>query len=252
MKEACSSRAPSGGAGFELRVAHVRFGAPGRETAHGAQALTREAGPPPAQALRKAIVLGEAGGLWRVCCAEGESVIPARRAAGCLLAPRPGDRVLVLLDGEDGEHFILNVLDRAQGPSVLDFEGDLEVRVQGGSARICSRGLDLEASERAAISSPLVCVEAASGTMRFGRLDLLARTLEARLEQVKSFCETVRLSASNVYEHVGRSIRAAGFVLRRATRMRIEVEGRYAVKADQASILAKDEMTVDAERINIG
>jgi hypothetical protein len=252
MKGTCANNAQGVSGECGMRVTHVRFGASGQRGLFAPGSPAADSGAGPGQTLYRGVVADEAGGAWRVTRPDGAGAAVARRAAGCLLAPRPGDLVLVLEGGADEERFILSVLDRASGPSVLEFPGGLEVRAPGGDVLIGSRTFGVEASQEAAIASPRLSLAAGDASMRFGVLDLLARKLEAGLEQVTSACDSVRFAASTFWSRIGRSFGSVGFALTRAKRMRVEVEGRFGVKSGQASILAKDEVTVDADRINIG
>jgi len=168
--------------------------------------------------------------------AAGAEAVEARRADGCLLLPEVGDRVLALC-APDGGHFILNVLEKAGKGATLQFEGDVKLTAPEGVCEVQAREVGLSGL---------------SGSLRFGRLDVLSRRLEARVEQVMTAVSSTTLAAASFTARIGQALRFTGFELHRAKSLRSEVEGRFSVSSGQTTLLAKDDVTVDAGKINLG
>lgn len=192
--------------------------------------------------------------LWQVQ-PEDETASPqalaAVRAAGCLLEPAPGDLVLLMRQA-GGTHYVLNVLEKEESACTLRFPGDVTVDASQGGCSIQARDVAITGQNSAALFAKELTLAGHRGRLRFAGLDVLARTLDARIERIKSVAEKIRLTASNLTSHVGRVLRLTGFELHRARSVRTEVDERFAVQAGQASILARDEVTVDAEKIHLG
>ncbi|GAB6060172.1 DUF3540 domain-containing protein [Desulfonatronum parangueonense] len=183
--------------------------------------------------------------------AAGEDVMVAARAAGCLLEPAPGDLVLVMR--QPGRvHYLLHVLEKKETASLLRFPGDLSIVASRGKCSLEAEELALTANKSGMMSARELTLAGQEGRMRFFRLDVMAKTMEARIQSVRAFCEKIRLAASHLTARLGRVVRLTGFELHRARSVSTEVEERFAVQAGQVSILAKDEVTVDAEKIHLG
>lgn len=208
--------------------------------------------------LETGCVLERCDNRWRVLLdqteAAGSGEIWAERAAGCLLRPEPGDVALMLVNphGPRGKHYVLNVLERGDTASELDFPGDVRVNAPEGRCAIVARDLDLQGEDTARLAGRELDLQAVAGRMRFARLDVLAKTLDAGVRHVKSVGETVSVSAARLATTLGRAFRNCGFELHRAGQMRVEVKRGFAVKASRASILAKDDVSIDADKVNLG
>ena len=79
-----------------------------------------------------------------------------KRAAGCLLQPRAGDRVLFTTDGQD-EAYILSVLKRSEGQAAsnrLVFDGPVDLEVKHGGLRLTAdTDLSLASGRKMALAS---------------------------------------------------------------------------------------------------
>jgi hypothetical protein len=231
---------------LNLRVVQVRPSGPEqRPSTHNPQHA-------PGHQLCKARVTGRVEQSWRIELTEDGSAAMARRAVGCLVLPQVGDVALVLFDQAGGDHYLLNVLEREGEGRTLDFPGDAHIQAASGSLGLQARNLDLEGEDTAGLRGRKLSLAAVHGGMRFGRLELLAGSLEAGVRRARAVGERLQCIASHLVSRVGRAVRSTGFELHRAERLRTEVEKSYAVKAKRASILAEDEANIDADRINIG
>ncbi|WP_413731712.1 DUF3540 domain-containing protein [Sodalis sp. RH20] len=97
-----------------------------------------------------------------------------RRAASCLLAPQPGDTVLVA--GNRAQLWLLAVLDRADtlSPWSLTVAGDLHIAARGE--------LSLHGAERLALRAPALDIGADRGECRIGRMRYQGKSLSARVD----------------------------------------------------------------------
>ncbi|MEM6996045.1 MAG: DUF3540 domain-containing protein [Myxococcota bacterium] len=101
---------------------------------------------------------------------------PARRAASCLVAPAPGDRVWFVRQG--GACFVTAVLERAapDAPMPIVLEGDVEVAAEGS--------LSLSGCAVAVVAEETMQVQSASLSVRSGQA-------EAVLGEVATFAKSM-------------------------------------------------------------
>jgi len=146
--------------------------------------------------------------------------LSARRAAGCLLLPETGDKVMLLQERE-GQCYILHVLDKSGETATLD------------------------APQALRISAPDVEIAGVRGRLSFLQLGLAARecTLQAR---------TLRTLAESLVQRAARSLRLVGAERLRAGSVQARVRGRWSLDAGEAALLAKKDVTVDGEKIHLG
>lgn len=203
------------------------------------------------QALHKALVTGRVGQCWCVKFLTQEADVTALRAAGCLLQPQIGDTVLLLHDAGGDEHYILNILARESTQRVLDFPGDARLKTEG-TLQLQGTELDMQGDNETRIRSKRLSLAAASAGMCFNRLELLAGLLDAGVQNVHAVGQRLHLAAAHLVSRLGRAVRSTGYELHRASRLRTEVEKSCTLKAGSAAILAKEDVTIDAEKIDIG
>lgn len=182
---------------------------------------------------------------------EAGTTVSARQATGCLLEPAPGDLVLVMLHSDD-THYVLNILEREDSANRIHLTGDLTVVADHGKLTLQGRAVSMCARDAANIFGKEVTLAGQAGRMRFSGLDLLAKSLDAKIQNVRALGDKVKLAATSLTSRLGRVLRLTGFELHRAKSVRTEVEERFSLQAGQADILAKDEVTVDAEKIHLG
>ncbi len=161
--------------------------------------------------------------------------VSARRAAGCLLAPQKGDRVLLL--NEQERHFhILNVLERESSPATLDFEH--EVRLQAPKVSILG-------DEQIALQGGDLRLHGVSGSFAFLRCDLAAKDFRTRIHSVTA-------SVVSVAQRVVKSLRIVGEERVRARRQQTVVKGRWSMHAEDAEMTADNDVKVDGEHVLLG
>ncbi len=183
--------------------------------------------------LEKASVIGVQGTALLVRTRIG--VMRAERAAGCLLAPRGGDGVLVaVLPG--GEAWVTCVLTRA--------DGDAEIELPDRTA-LRARELSVE-TEKTSFASRVISME---GTL----LSLGGGLLLQGFAAVQTVARRIGERAARKVARLGEvSQTTDGLDERSAGRMRVECESGYRLRAENADVRAKTLLDLDAERIKVG
>jgi len=122
---------------------------------------------------------------------QGE--LPARRAASCLLAPQPGDRVWLAGDLSEGI-FVTAILERGDAaPARIDLPADSTLQVAGGALNLRAENLHLGATRLSVqADSAALCVQTLTGigreaTWSFGRVRIIADLLESFADKLLQF-----------------------------------------------------------------
>lgn len=167
---------------------------------------------------------------------ENGKPLRAKRAAGCLLQPEPGDLVLAFV-AADGSGYILNVLEKSAPDSTLSLPGKVEIEAQQGLS----------------LSSPDISLHGVSGSARFVNFGLTAFSLEARAHKGAFFFDSLRSTVRSMVQNIRDSLRRVSHLETvEAGRMRTRVEESYHLKANKAKVLADEDVSIDGERIHLG
>lgn len=178
--------------------------------------------------LARGMVEREHDGLCRVLC-EGR-FLAASPAVSCLLRPRQGDEVLLVLS-PDQAPLVLAVLLRQQDEGRLRLPGGAELQGDAEGLRVRAPALDLRC-ERAEFRATQV-------RALFGRLQAAGHEWLARLE--RSLVD------------VGDSMRRVrGMDETRAAQQRVHVQGRMHLRCDDASLVARRRVRIDGSHIDLG
>lgn len=159
----------------------------------------------------------------------------AKRAAGCVLAPQPGDKVLLLCE-DDSLLYILNVLENEHEESVLAFPGKVSIQAPE---------LDLLGAQRVAMQGAEMELSGVRGRMSFLELGVEARDCEARVRNFRSLAKSVILQAAKCFRYFGEEHT-------RADRVKNQVRGRWSIHADDMDMIAKNDVKVDGKQILLG
>lgn len=179
----------------------------------------------------RVVARGESGFTVRL---ETREVL-ASRAASCLLAPEPGDKVLLLREGS-GECFVLHVLLKANPDSRLDFDGQV---------RLEAPVVSIEGTNQVRLQGAEVDLRGVQGRVSFLRLDLAARNCHARIKKLRAVAATVT-------QRLGDCLRLVGEERVKAGRLKTHVRGRWSVNAQDAELTAEKDVKVDGEQILLG
>lgn len=180
-------------------------------------------------------------------------LLPARTAASCLVRPEIGDRVLVFRD-PGGEGYVLAVLARAsEEPVTLGFERGVTLDAGAGPFAVDAPEIRFEASERISLAGPELAVRAERGTAAVDTLAIRGRKLDAAWEQVRSTIRFLDEIRERVVQKIDRCYRTVTeFEESRIGRLRMIVEGRFALRSKQATLTAEEAVKIDGEQIHLG
>ena len=176
-------------------------------------------------------------------------LIRAERAEGCLLAPGPGDSVLVaLLDS--GEAWVLSVLRRRGGEAALHLPDHTALR---------ARELEVQ-TEKAVFEAASLMVRGQDVRLEGERVEVRSRLLALGGQILLQGFAVMQTFARRVGESVFRRTGRYGSLMenvddlaeRKAGRVRMDSRTSYRVRSETADIRAKGQIDLDAEHIKVG
>jgi hypothetical protein len=134
-------------------------------------------------------------GSWAV--RVGGATYAAKRAKSCLVAPSPGDEVLVTF-GLGGNCFVLAVLEGADhetnSVTKLEVDGNLEIHVATGKLDVkAARGVSFSSGAELNLVGKSLSVSALEGTIFVEKLEHLGTRLKAEVEAMRivgTVCDT--------------------------------------------------------------
>lgn len=165
------------------------------------------------------------------------NAILARRAASCLLEPQLGDRVWFV--GEADEHFVIAVLERQQAdaPTVLEVDGDLELRAGG----------------KLALQSEELSVQAKRGRVLLGALESFVRSVQHSFTQSTVVGKVFELLVERLTQTSHTSVRTVAEVDHlNAGTIDYRAETLAHIHAENTSMSAAELVKVDAGQIHLG
>ena len=144
-----------------------------------------------------------------------ERIVGARCALAFPYEPAVGDCVLII--GQQGNHYLIGVLSGA-GRATLRFPGDVDLRAEGGRLRLSgSSGVDVAAPEV---------------TLQASRLEVIAGSVREHCKTLqRSVTELMSVWAGNAHTFVTGSMHS---------------------QAKEATLLTREQITINGETINIG
>jgi len=174
-------------------------------------------------------------------------IIEASVAVSCLVTPHVGDVVLFSLDGS-GPSYILSILERPlreQKNTELSFDGDLSIRVTGGSVSLAS-------DETLSLASKDFELAATRGRVTIDRASFFGRLVENNIERIKVVAEAMdsiirravqRFTSSYRYVEEHEEVQSG------STRM--IVDGTLTMHTKNTMHLAEGHIKIDAEQIHL-
>jgi len=183
----------------------------------------------------------------------GDFDCAAKRARSCLVAPRPGDEVLVAF-GSGGRCFILAVLEGEEGATTLEVEGDLEVRAGSGKIGVrAARGVNITSGDELNLTGKSLGVSALEGTVFVQKLAYLGSRFEAQVEAIKTVGAVCDSLFERVSQRVKRSFRTVEDIDQvKAKKIDYAAESTMALRAEHAVVHAEELVKVDAKQIQLG
>jgi hypothetical protein len=180
--------------------------------------------------------------------------VEAVRAASCLLAPAPGDRVLVAGSRREGM-YVLAILAREEGTrAAVSVDGDLEIRVPSGRFVVAAQqGVDLVSSADVSVVSGRINVSAAEGNVALGRLTFLGALLQAEVDAVMLLAKSIDAAVDRVVERVKSSYRFVEETDQvRAERLDYVAKKTASLHGENTLVTAEELVKIDGEQIHVG
>ncbi len=199
-------------------------------------------------------VLDVEGGRFVVRADDFE--VSAERAASCLLLPRCGDEVLLVLD-DHGTGFILAVLRQqtAEGQEAeLAFDHSVKVTVKhGGLSLSAEQNLNIGSDREIVCAAPKMGLHADEGEATFDRLTYLGRSVTGHIKNLK----TVAVNVEQIFSRLTQRLTNAFRYVRehedvQTGSTRYLVEETLALHAKNANHVAEEIVSINGKQINLG
>jgi hypothetical protein len=177
-----------------------------------------------------------------------------RRALSCVVQPEVNDLVLVSLSSLGGG-YILAVLEREQGAkATLSFDADVDIKTDEGSLSIASKqGIDLASPEEINLVSSSLGISSSKAEINIGRLTFLGSFFEGSLETVKLLARTFDSITDRFFRRTKRSYRFVEDTDQVKTgSLNYIADKSLMLRGTFSQMTAKEDVHIDAERINIG
>lgn len=169
--------------------------------------------------------------------------VGCRRAASCLLAPEPGDTVLVAV-ADSGRAWVLAVLERADTSQArLEVEGDVTLKT--GSFTVAGREVGVLAGRFA--------LNALDGEVALQRLSYVGRFVQSEVERIKSVAASFDGIFERFSQRVKRSYRTVEELEQlQARQLDYKVDKTMSMRGGTAIVAADKLVKVDGEQIHLG
>jgi len=187
-------------------------------------------------------------------CVDGTNY-SAKRAKSCLVAPSPGDEVLVAFS-YGARCFVLAILegDDESPITTLQVDGDLEVHLASGKLDVkAARGIGLASGNELNLVAQSLTVSALEGTIFIEKLEHLGTRLKADVEAIRlvgnvcdSFFDRVSLRATRSYRTI------SDIDQLKANKVDYAAETTMALRAKHAIVHAEEIVKVDANQVQLG
>jgi hypothetical protein len=178
----------------------------------------------------------------------------ARRAVSCLLAPVPGDLVLLATNAR-GVSYVLAILEREPGaPSRLEVSGDLELAAPAGRLTLAAQeGVDLVSAQEVSITSGSLRLHAVDAEAVIERLSLIGSYVRADVETVKLLAESLDGVLDRLSIHARRAYRTVeGLDQVKAEQIDYAAEKTASLRGDNTLVTATELVKVDGAQIHVG
>ncbi len=174
---------------------------------------------------------------------EAGVVIATQKADGCLLDPEIDDLVLVTHGGRAGG-FILCVLVK---------EGEVSRLTVKGEARLNAEEFTLAADRKATVEAPEVVLEGGSGELSFLGLNVNTSVIQAKAQKAVVTIRRLEVLLDRLTQRMRNCFRwVENLDQVKAGRISRTVKERFSLKSRHTFIRAEEDVTVDADRINLG
>jgi hypothetical protein len=175
----------------------------------------------------------------------------AKQAVGCLLEPGVEDKVLCYSDPE--ACYILSVLEKGQQRgSALVLQGDVDLKVRGGTLGLSADTIQLTGGKLAFTSGDLE-VRSLNGRIQVQQCHFLGEAFQARLQRVKIIARSFQTIAVRMIQKAERCFRWTGDQEQvKAGRFSCLVRESILWKGKRSTWLAEEKVKIDAPKIHLG
>lgn len=204
--------------------------------------------------LEQGTVVHWKDGFWSV--RVGNTHYAAKRAKSCLVAPNPGDEVLLSFGRGGG--FILAVLEghehETNPVTKLEVDGDLELHVGAGKLDVkAARGVSLSSGSELNLVGQSLSVSALQGTIFIEKLEHLGSRFKAEVEAMRLVGTVCDSFFERVSQRVQRSYRTVEDIDQlKANKIDYAAETTMALRARHAVVHAEEICKVDASQVQLG
>ncbi|MEM1033433.1 MAG: DUF3540 domain-containing protein [Myxococcota bacterium] len=183
-----------------------------------------------------------------------EAPLWTRRAASCLLVPRPGDRVLMT---RAPEPFVLAVLERNDAhtePATLEVEGDMRVRSRGGQLELeGDAGVSVQTRATLELTGRALKVRSEAAEVATEALTAVVRRFRGRLDEAGLVTRTLDTVVERVTQKAARVYRTVTELDQlRARHFDHRADHSARISADNTVVTARQVVKVDGEQVHIG
>ncbi|MFO0554307.1 MAG: DUF3540 domain-containing protein [Polyangiaceae bacterium] len=189
----------------------------------------------------------------RIELSIGSRSVEARRAASCLLAPAPGDRVVAIITGD--EVFVTSVLTRTEAKATIELGSGvaLEVDENEGLSVRGARDLRLAASRSLTAASEVVSVQANRASVLAKKLEAFGASIESSFDHMRQLGRLVEVVADEVSSRLKRSVRVVSELDQTRTNvMDVRAEGVITIHGENTCVTARQIAKIDSNQIHIG
>jgi hypothetical protein len=182
----------------------------------------------------------------------GAQALRGKKAAGCLLEPEKDDTVLIVRNLATGV-YILTVLERCGHAGRVMLPGDTTLCAADGALRLAGETVEVVGSAAASIVAPAIKLQGLRGEASFADLSLTACVASFKTGTLSLVAATIDTVAERITQRVKDCFR---WVVRtdstRAGQVNISAENRLDLKAGDASLVARQGVKIDGDKIHLG
>lgn len=182
----------------------------------------------------------------------GGQALRGKKAAGCLLEPEADDTVLMVSNAV-GEVYILTVLERCGSAGRVILPGDTTLSAADGTLRLAGETVEVVGTTAASIAAPTVKLQGLQGEASFAALSLTACVAALKAGKLSLVASTMDTVAERMTQRVRDCFRwVARTDSTKAGQVNISVENRLDLKAGDVSLVARQGVKIDGDKIHLG
>lgn len=195
------------------------------------------------------------------CLVQTEAgALRAEQAVACLIAPEPGDLVLLCREKnreEEDRAWVLSVLSRPGGagaPRSIVFPGPAHIHAASGAFTLTSEhALRLAAGRQLGLAAEQLDIHATTGDAHIENLSYVGQLFKAQIERVKTIAHSVDSIAKRLVQRLTSSYRyVAEHEEVQSASTRLLVDGTLTLKTQQTMHTAEGHIKMDAKQIHLG